>query len=129
MKHVLLLEDNQYKRDQITKCLDDKYGPEYTLVSYFALNIAAHDIMTNGKAYDVIILDNIVPRFIDTNDIMVENAAEEILRGMELRKIEVPVIVCSSEEVKMKDRKHPNLLGSVRYNKPGWFREFVNLLV
>lgn len=108
---IFILEDNITKLEHITKVLNDNFeNVEIDTCPYF--NEGLSNIFNTD--YDFIILDNAVPRFRDSNDI-VFNAAEHCLAGMELRGINTKCIICSGDNVDL-ENSYKNLICILKYS-------------
>lgn len=109
---ILVLEDNKYKFESIKGWITNHFG-KCVIERYTAFNAAASALL-NGD-FDLAILDNMVPRFIDSDDIIVEKAIESLLCHMEFEECKTPVIGCSSEDVMLR-HEYANYLGFIKYS-------------
>lgn len=112
MKKILILEDNKYKLESVKKWVNHHFG-ECVIVHHKAFNVAASTLL-NGD-FDLAILDNMVPRFTDTDSIIVDKAIESLLAHMEFDECKTPVIGCSSEDVMLR-HEYANYLGFIKYS-------------
>ena len=126
MISVFILEDNQYKLEDICTVLKNKFKDNIKIdsCSYFDEGFAN---LINGN-YNYAILDNNVFRFRDSWEFC-SNCAEDILAGLELRGDDVKCIICSSDDVKL-EYDYDNLLDVIKYSSIsiGWADKLINLI-
>lgn len=130
--NILIIEDDEIKREQLFSFLTDKYK-ESNISSAKSLQSGLRAIISNK--YDLIILDMSLP----TYDIYFDEdggrpqayAGREILRQMDRREINMPVIVVTQFDIfgegidtltrdeldkQLHESHHDNYKGMVYYN-------------
>lgn len=94
---ILLVEDEEFKRSEISKELIDRLGAELDLVQSGSLRGGLKEL-SSGKPFDLMLLDMSMPGFVVHGDVAnLEEpesfAGKELLAQMALREIIVPVVV------------------------------------
>ena len=145
---ILIVEDQPEKRDQIKDFIKDYISFETIIKDKESLRGALKEIITNSD-YELILLDMSMPNFDpsvdDPTDCSPESfAGKELLEQLELRKIQIPVIVITqyssfeggtitlddlSNDLKNKYGNH--FLGAVYFNSSSdsWKEELQILLI
>ena len=126
MISVFILEDNQYKLEDICTVLKNKFKDNIKIDNCAYFNEGCHNLI-NGN-YDYAILDNNLFRFRDSWELC-SNCAENILAGLELFGNDTKCIICSSDDVKLEEH-YDNLLGIVKYSSISidWADKLTNLI-
>lgn len=120
MYRVFILDDQPSKVEDIMRVINDCLGKENVEFDNGKFINAGLSMVRKGQ-YDLLIIDDTMPRFTDRPNDLEGHIAEEVLYFLELRGSTVPCIVCSSNNDKeyaeslMKDFKD-TLLGYVRYD-------------
>lgn len=130
---ILLVEDQPDKREQIKDFIINEISSSYEIVDKESLRGALKEICNNNK-YDLILLDMSMPNFDPKHgnnaDCSPESfAGRELLEQLELRSINIPVIVItqyssfeggtiSLEDLTcdLKCKYGNNFLGSIYFN-------------
>jgi len=94
---ILLIEDQQDKRDKISNFIQNEIEGDFQLVDKESLRGGLKEVVTNSE-YDLILLDMSMPNFDPDPGINVDSSPEsfagkELLEQMRLRDIKIPVIV------------------------------------
>lgn len=111
---ILLIEDNDYKANDITETLVRVDVTDITRKE--AINESLRELNEQHQKnndYDCIILDMQFPRF--KNQMPEANAGMHILKFLERRHITTPVIVCSSDILR-EPTDNPNIKKIIQYN-------------
>ena len=144
---VLLVEDQQEKREQIKEFIKDEGGGDFEITVRESLRGALKEIVLCSQ-YDLILLDMSMPNFDPASDNPADCspesfAGQELLEQMKLRDIGIPVIIITQyatfeggavtlEDLKEKfSCEYSNFyLGSVYFNSPldTWKKELLDLL-
>ena len=111
---VLIIDDLESKARSIERCFNNL---NITDVSIEATRntglISIETQIKNGTPYDLIVCDMQMPNMI--NGMISPKAGLHVLHSLSIRKINTPVIMCSSD--KLDDlSEYENVIGSIHYN-------------
>lgn len=128
MEKILIVEDNITKLDKLQSFCSVFY-PESVIIAKNSYNTALSEIVRNGSAYDVILLDVSMYTYDVNNE---DNGGEpeplagsNILRFMKLRKITTPVIVVTMYESFVDGVKIDELNKGFKTNYPEFYKGYV----
>ena len=132
---VFILEDNKTKFENVVKVLKKCY-PE-------GLEIETSEFINQGLCkifdgdFDLIILDNNLPRFTDKRNDIETGVCRYVLRYMYLEEYPIPTILCSScdspdvkKNLEFLSKEFDNCLGLVDYKigSDDWKKDLINLI-
>ena len=134
MHRVFILDDQPSKVEDIMRVINDCIGKDNVEFDNGKFVNAGLSMFRKGQ-YDLMVIDDTMPRFTDRPNDLESNIAEEVLYFLELRGSQIPCIVCSSNDNRtyaeglMKDFKEV-LLGYVRYDigSVDWEKEMKRLV-
>lgn len=125
---VFILEDYEYKLQDIVDCLIGEFGDNIEIRCRNYFNEALNALNDEDFVFDFAIMDNNVPRFSDSYE-LVPNAAESAISWLELMGIPTKCIICSSDVVKLEE-EHDNCIGIIKYSSISldWTKELIKLI-
>ena len=110
--NVLLIEDNQYKADQLEKFIKDEF-PEIILTIKGSYNSGLREIVLNNDIYKFILLDISMPTYDikqgESGGEPIPLAGKYLLKELYLRDIDIKVIVVTMYENFVDGSKLKNL--------------------
>lgn len=114
---IVVMEDNNNKYETIKKYLN-RLGEE-DIERYATLNKgtkALYDSILEEKRVDLLILDMNMPRFEDRMNDIVRDAGISVIKRLESRKMNIKIVLCSSEEIDIDLSKYKNVIGVIKYD-------------
>ena len=114
---IVVMEDNNNKYETIKKYLN-RLGEE-DIERYATLNKgtkALYDSILEEKRVDLLILDMNMPRFEDRMNDIVRDAGISVIKRLESIKINIKIVLCSSEEIDIDLSKYKNVIGVIKYD-------------
>ena len=132
---IFILEDNEYKLNDIKKVLQDAFPTaEIDSCGFFNRGVG---MLLKGD-YDIAVLDNQLPRFPDSKNHWVGDAASHVLDYVYMEEVGVKCVICSAYDDKTKEASFESLMreydvsciGYVRYqnNSSDWAKKLVEII-
>lgn len=126
IKRVFILEDNEHKLNDIVSCLKGHFKEDIRIDSCEYFNRGIKKLLKG--TFDYTIIDNIVPRFPDSHELVID-AAEEALRYLSWEEDSTKCIVCSSDDISLTE-EYDNCIGIIKYsfNSINWKKKLIELI-
>ena len=132
---IFILEDNKIKLENIVKVLKERYPEDLEIETSEFINQGLCKIFEED--FDLIILDNNLPRFTDKRNDIETDVCKYVLEYMYFEDYFVPAILCSScdspdikKNLESLSEKFSNCLGLVDYKigSDDWKKDLIKLI-
>lgn len=112
MTKIINIEDMMIKHCEINRALKYNGYPEAECAQNAEKGLRMiEDALAEGKPYELLITDMEFP----VNGVINSKAGIFVMKELERKEIQIPIIVCSSVRYNFSERK--NIVGCVFYNK------------
>lgn len=110
--NILILDDDPYKRESLRETLDSFGENEYH--EFESMQSGVYYLAKNAENIDLLLLDWVFPVYDGYPPRA--NMGLEVLAKLSRFPIQVPIIVCSSDEVVIPEKYQKSVLGQVVFD-------------